>query len=330
MRGKWLALGVAAVLAGVGGGALSLRYRRPAAPQPVPTSGAAVVANHEITLQGKIRPQHTTSVSAPVNGLVETLLADVGQEVYAGQVLARVGAQGLESAREVAAANLDRAQEQVGKAEAAVASASLEQSRADADFERAQMALDRTEKAYSRQRTLVTQGATPRLVFEKAEAEYQSALKEHEVMDAAVRAAREQQQSALADVAAKKKIVQDRAQQLEDAQTNLQAAEVHSPVDGTVVGRKAEAGKPAMEAGDEFFRIATDLYALEVAVEPRPEDLKRIHPGQPALVLVLDLESQGMPGAVKEIKANQVVVEFNSNTPAIKPGMPADVRLKVD
>ena len=83
MRGKWLALGVAAVLAGVGGGALSLRYRRPAAPQPVPTSGAAVVANHEITLQGIIRPQHITSVSAPVNGLVETLLADVGQEVYA-------------------------------------------------------------------------------------------------------------------------------------------------------------------------------------------------------------------------------------------------------
>jgi multidrug resistance efflux pump len=328
MRGKWILLGVAAVLAGVGGGALSLRYRRPPAPQP--TSGAAVIANHEITLQGKIRPQHITSVSAPVNGLVETLLADVGQEVYEGQVLARVGAQGLESAREVAAANLDRAQEQVGKAEAAVTSSRLEQSRADADFERAQMALDRTEKAYSRQRTLVTQGATPRLTFEKAEAEYQSALKEHEVMDAAVRAAREQQQSALEDVAAKKKIVQDRAQQLEEAQTNLQAAEVHSPVNGTVVGRKAEAGKPAMEAGGEFFQIATDLYALEVTVEPKPEDLKRIHPGQPALVLVLDLESQGMPGAVKEIKANLVVVEFNSNTPAIKPGMPADVRLKVE
>ena len=330
MRGKWVVLGVAAVLAGVGAGALSLRYRHPAAPQPLPASGAAVIANREITLQGRIRPQHITGVSAPVNGLVETLLADVGQEVYEGQVLARVGAQGLESAREVAAGNLDRAQEQVGKAEAAIASARLEQSRAEADTERAQMALDRTEKAYSRQRTLVTQGATPRLTFEKAEAEYQSALKDYQVMDAAVRAAREQLQSALEDVAAKRKIVQDRAQQLEEAQTSLQAAEVHSPVDGTVVGRKAEAGKPAMEAGAEFFQIATDLYALEVTVEPKPEDLKRIHPGQPALVLVLDLESQGMQGAVKEIKANQVVVEFNSNTPSIKPGTPADVRLKVE
>jgi multidrug resistance efflux pump len=330
MLGKWVLLSVAAVLAGVGGGALSLHFRRPAAPQPVPAAGAAVIANREITLQGSIRPQHITGVSAPVNGLVETLLADVGQEVYQGQVLARVGAQGLESAREMAANNLDRAQEQVGKAEAAVTSARLEQSRADADFERAQTARDRTQKAYSRQQTLVTQGATPRLTFEKAESEYQNAVKEYEVMDAAVRAAREQAQSALADVTAKKKIVEDRAQQLEEAQTSLLAAEVHSPVDGTVVGRKAETGKPAMEAGDEFFQIATDLYALEVIVEPKPEDLKRIHPGQPALVLVLDLESQGMPGAVSEVKANQVIVQFNSNTPAIKPGMRADVRLKLD
>ena len=80
----------------------------------------------------------------------------------------------------------------VGKAEAAVTSATLEQSRADADFERAQTARDRTQKTYARQQTLVTQGATPRLTFEKAEAEYQSAVKEYEVMDAAVRACQSQ------------------------------------------------------------------------------------------------------------------------------------------
>ena len=136
-------------------------------------------------------------------------------------------------------------------------------------------------------------------------------------------------QSALQEVTAKKKIVEDRAQQLEEAQASLQAAEVHSPVDGTVVARQAAVGKPATEAGDEFFQIATDLYALEVAVEPKAEDLKRIQPGQPAMVLVLDLQSQGMPGTVKAIKGSQVVVEFTSNQPAIKPGMQADVRLKL-
>ena len=111
---------------------------------------------------------------------------------------------------------------------------------------------------------------------------------------------------------------------------NQQAADVLSPVDGTVVGRKAEIGKPAIEAGGEFFQIATDLYALEVTVEPKPEDLKRIQPGQQAMVLILDLQSQGLPGVVREIKGTQVVVEFESNLPAIKPGMLADVRFKLE
>jgi HlyD family secretion protein len=326
---KWVLLSVAVILAGVGAGALAIWFRRPA-PPPLRSVGAAVVVNHEITLHGKIRPQHIVVVVAPVNGLVEALPVEVGQEVYRDQVLARVGAQGLESAREAAASDLEHAQDQVAKAEAAVSTARLEESRADADGQRARLALDRAEKTYSRQRTLFTQGATPRLTFEKAESEYQSLVKEFEIMDAGARAARDQVQNALREVTAKKKIVQDREQQLEEAQGNLQTAEVRSPVDGTVVGRKAEIGKQANEAGGEFFQIATDLYALEVTLEPKPEELQRIRPGQQAMVLVLDLQSQGLQGVVREIKGNQVVVEFESNLPAIKPGMLADVRLKLE
>jgi FKBP-type peptidyl-prolyl cis-trans isomerase 2 len=79
-----------------------------------------------------------------------------------------------------------------------------------------------------------------------------------------------------------------------------------------------------------LFQIATDLYAMEVALEPKAELLKRIVPGQPALVLVLDLQSTAMEGVVREIKDNQVIVEFNSTLPAIKPGMRADVRFRLE
>ena len=329
MRGKWVLLSVAVVLAGVGAGALSMRSRRAASP-PVRSAGSAVIVNHEITIQGKIRPQHVVGVIAALNGLVEALPVDVGQDVYQDQVLARVGAQALESAREAAESDLEHAQEQVARAEAAVNTARLEESRADADAERARLALDRAEKTYSRQHMLYTQGATPRLTFDKAESEYQSLLKEFEIMDAGARAARDQVQNALREVTANKKIVQDREQQVAGAVGDLEAADVRSPVDGTVVGRKAEIGKSAIEAGNEFFQIATDLYALEVTLEPKPEDLKRIQPGQQAMVLILDLQSQGLPGVVKEIKDNRVVVEFESNLPAIKPGMLADVRLKLE
>lgn len=329
MQAKWVYFCAAVVLVSVGVGVLSTRSRR-AVPLPVRTPQVASIVNKEITLQGKIRPAHIVSVAAPPTGLVEELLADVGQDVYQDQVLARVGALGLASTRETAARDLEHAREQVTRAEGSVNSARLEESRAVADAERARGALDRAEKTYSRQRMLFTQGATPRLTFEKAESEYKNLSREFEIMDASARATRDQTQNALREVTAKQKIVQDCEQQLEMAQASLGDAEVRSPVDGTVVGRKAEVGRPAIEAGNEFFQIATDLYTLEVTVEPASEDLRRIQPGQQAMVLILDLQTQGLPGVVNKIDGNQVVVKFESNIPGIKPGMVADVRLKFE
>ena len=329
MRGTWVWLSIAAIGAGVGIGALSLRSRREPPPLPV-NRGAAVVASTEITLNGTIRPQHVTGVAAQVNGNVEALMADVGDEVFAGQVLARIGAGGLESEREAAARSVEYAQEQVARAEAAITSAKLESSRAAADEQRAQMAVDRADKTYSRQKTLHAAGATPRLTYEKAEADYQSAQQELTVMQKAATAAEESVQSSIERLESAKKVLADKSRQLETAQGAFEAAEVRAPVDGLVVGRKGEVGKPAEEAGDQLFQIATDTYALEVDVEPQPAALKRIQPGQAALVVILDLQTGGLPATVKAIKDNVVTVEFTSTMPAIRPGMRADVRLKLE
>jgi len=37
-----------------------------------------------------------------------------------------------------------------------------------------------------------------------------------------------------------------------------------------------------------------------------------------------------MPGVVREIRDGQAIVEFTSALPAIKPGMTADVRFKLE
>jgi multidrug resistance efflux pump len=192
------------------------------------------------------------------------------------------------------------------------------------------MALDRAQKEYERQRTLHTAGATPRLTFEKAEQEYEAAQKDEDIMEKGAQAANSNVQSAVDALTAAKKVLSEKSQQLEDAQGAFESAEVRAPVDGLIVGRKGEVGKPVQESGNELFQIATDVYALEVALEPRPEVLKRLRAGQPALVVVLDLQTGGMPGSIKEIKDNQAIVEFTSTVPAIRPGMRADVRMKVE
>jgi multidrug resistance efflux pump len=330
MRGKWALVAVVAVLAGVAGGVLSLRHPRPAPAPPVRAAGAAVLLTNQITLSGTIRPQHVLGVGAQVDGVIDAFLVDVGQEVYQGQVLARIGSQGLESSRDAASSAVEQTQERINRAEAAVAAARLEQSRADAEAQRARVAMDRAEAAHSRQQLLFSQGATPRLVYDKAQREYDSARAEFAVMDKAARATADRVQAALQEVASLQKILAGENQRLEDSQAALEAADVQSPADGLLVGRNGEVGKPAQEFGDNLFQIATDTYALEVALEPQPPVLKRLRPGQPALVLVPDLGTPGITGDIKEIKGTQVLVEFNSAIPAIRPGMVADVRFKLD
>jgi multidrug resistance efflux pump len=319
---------LAAVL--VVGVVVLLLARRKTVPPPRTPSKAEVVSpsNDEVTLQGTIRPQNVTGVGADTPGFIEALLVEPGQDVFQGQVLARIGAQNLESARETAANGVEKAQDQVAKAEAAVNAARLELSRAEADATRSQMALDRAGTAFTRQQALYREGATPRLTYEKALADYQAAQKDFEIMDTAARTGRDHVQAVLREVEVAKKSLAERRDALADAQDNLSASEVRSPVDGYVVSRAGEVGKTAIEYGNKLFQIATDLYALQVVLEPKAETLKRIIPGMPALVLVLDLQSSGLQGTVKEIKDNQVIVEFASGNPAIKPGMVADVRLK--
>jgi multidrug resistance efflux pump len=329
MRGKWLLIGGVMLIAGIGAGVVSHRLRKTAPPVQAGTP-AAVLNTNEVTISGTIRATHVTAVGSTIEGNIEAFLADVGEEVFEGQVLARIGSGGLETNREQAAASADLAQQQVSTAEGALAAAKMEASRADADLERSRLQVDRVQKAFERQTTLNKAGATPKLKYEATVAEYEAAVKDFEVMDKASRAARDGVQSATQKVNAAKANLAEKSGDLEDAQGAFEAAEVRAPVAGVIVGRQGEPGKPSRDYGEQLFQIATDLFALEVVAEPKADVLKRLHPGQQALVLVLDLHGAGMAGTVKEIKDGQVIVEFTSPVPAIKPGMRADVRLKLD
>src|ERR1017187_6543054 len=197
MRGKWIPVTVGVVLFALALATVVWRGRRHPAPPPraAALAAAIAVAQNEVTLQGTIRPQHITGVGASIPGFIEAFLVEPGQDVYQGQVLGRIGAQGLDSAREVGQAALDAAQEQVSRTEAAVTAARLELSRAKADAERSRLTLERAERASARQQTLFREGATPRLVYQKALQEYEAALKDSELIDATVRTWREHIQS---------------------------------------------------------------------------------------------------------------------------------------
>lgn len=329
MRGKWLLIVGVLLIVGIGAGVISHRARK-VAPAAAPAPSVAIVQKSELSMPGTVRAQHVASVGAQIDGNIEAFAADVGDEVFEGQVLARIGSAGLETQREQAAAAVETAQQAVGTAESGVASARMEASRADADLARAKAQLERAQKTFDRQKTLNDHGATPKLKYQAAADEFEAAMKEFDIMDKAARGSHDSVQAANDQLAKAKQFLTERGTQLETAQGAFAAAELRSPVAGTIVGRKGELGKPARDFGEDLFEIATDLFALEVVADPKPDDLRRIQPGQEALVLLLDLGSAGMPGRVREVKDSQAIVEFNSSVPAVKPGMRADVRIRLD
>ena len=329
VRGRWVLIAAAVVLAGLVAGAVALvrqqGKRRPAA-DSAPRQEAPAPA--DVSLPARIQAQQVVTVSAPLGGTVEEFFTDVGQEVYEGQLLARISNSGLDSARESAAAAVQNAQARIAKLESAIIAARLEASRARADAQRAQIQADRLGRIWVRQKMLLGEGATPRLVYEKSEKEAVSAKAESDGLDTLARQSEERVDAMGTELENAKKLLDDKMKQAEDAQEHAKAGEVRAPVNGIVLARKGEVGKVLGENGNaELFQIAVNPELLQAVVEAHPSALARLQPGQNAVLFFADIPGEGIAGTIAEIKDGQALINFTSPSPMIKPGMTAQVRL---
>lgn len=329
-RKRLLVAGVALLV--VAALAVGAWYRRFAVARAAQKATVArVELPSEILLSGTIRPSHVVPVPAPVEGILEQLMAEPGQEVYEGQLLARIHNAGLEAARQAAQSDLERAENRMRALESGLIAARLEASRARADAERVRDEYEKARRTFERQQFLFKEGATPKLVFERAQKEYELLRQQMESVEELARVSEDRVASLTKELDATRVHVEEKRQALEEARQNLAAAEVHSPVDGVLLARTKQVGDPVGPHVQDLFQIGVDLSSLEVVLEPEPPVLARIQPGQPALVEVLEGPESGMPGRVTAIeKSGRVIVAFYNPSPAVKPGMNAHVRIRLD
>lgn len=328
MRGKLVLIGGVAVLVVVAAGALLLFRRAQAPVKPVDAKTPAAAIGPEVSLTGKIRAQSVIAVAAPVDGTVQELLVETGQPVFEGQLLGRIENTGLETEQQQAAAEAARTQERVDQLQGELITARLEASRARADANRAQSEYDRAERNFQRQQMLLREGATPRTVFEKAQAEYQTEQTDRETLAEVARLAEDRLSGIVSRLDAMRKTLEEKNAVLDQARESAAAAEIRSPVDGLVVARTRQVGEEVATTIVDLFQIAVNLSALEAVVEPEPPVLARVRPGQEALIQTAELPN-AIPGRVKEIQGTQVIVEFISPDPSLLPGATAQVRIKL-
>ncbi|WP_149589428.1 efflux RND transporter periplasmic adaptor subunit [Tabrizicola flagellatus] len=242
----------------------------PTAAPALPAITVAEVATRRLTdrviASGLIAAVEEVQVAPLVEGQpLDRLLADVGDTVAEGQVLAVLSRTTLDLQRAEAAASLAAARSAIAQAEAQLVEA-------EAAAAEAARAVERTAK-------LRQSGTAPQATWDTVQANATAA-------NARVTVARQGLESARAQLA----LAEAR---LENVDLMLSRTEVKAPVAGKIVARNAKIGAIATAAGQPMFVIVRDS-ALELRADVSETDLLRLVPGQKA-----HLRAVGMAGTLE-------------------------------
>ena len=323
MRRRWmLAMGGAALL-GCAGGFLALRRSETAPAKAAATSPPAAQKAPEITLTGVIQAARAADVPVPLDGTVEQFMADVGQHVSEGEVLARIRNPRLAAAQEMAKLEVEQAQNRLNQLESALIAARLEVSRSEADAIRVKLALDQAEKVFARQRTMFQEGVTPRLSYEKAEQDYQVMKAQAQNLAATAANAADRVDSATKELDPARKALAQKTSELQDAEAAAAVGEVNSLTDGVVIARRGRLGEKVTTAISDLFRIAGDPQVLEAVANTNA----RIQPGQKVIIVFANTQSR--TGAIREAKSGQVFIDIANPALEVRAGMAVQIRIQL-
>lgn len=228
----------------------------PLAPPPAVSVVSAVVGAiaERIVLTGTFVPREEVLVTPQVDGYAITqILAEEGDKVAAGQLLARL-------ADDVPRAEYAQSQAQVARAAAAI-------DQAQGAITEAQANKTEADAAYGRARSLVTTGSTSRETYDQKLAAAQMAGARLQALGNALKVAQAERAVAQA--------------QLQEAGVRLARTEIRAPVAGIVSHRTARIGAVVSQSGGALFRIIEDG-AVELEGDVPEALLAQLRPGQAA------------------------------------------------
>ena len=244
----------------------------------VTTEAVAVRSITEtVSANGKIQPETEVKISPDVSGEVVELLVKEGDQVKAGQLLARIDPK-------IYASNYDRILAGLNSQKASLANSRARVAQSEAQFINAKASFERNEKLWKEKAISASEYDAARSAFEVARAEVTAAQENVKAADYSVK-------SAEASV--------------KEASENLYKTSIYAPVDGTISKLNVEkgervAGASQFSSGTEILRIA-NLSLMEVIVSVNENDIVRVSLNDTALVEVDSYLNRKFKGIVTEI-----------------------------
>lgn len=247
-----------------------------------------------VSASGKVYPEDERKVSSDVSGEVVDMYVEEGDSVKRGQIVARVFADVLTSARDRASSVVSQQEAQAGNIEATV--------------EAIRVRYDLAKQNFERQKKLYAEKVISRAEYEQSESQYLSA-------EADLKAA-------LQSVKSTKASVEGAQAGLSEANKNLSRTSIVSPMDGIVsllaVKKGERVAGNSFSLGTEMMRIA-DMSRIEVRVDVGENDIPKVKIGDSALIEIDAYSGRKFKGVVTRISSSSTAVN------ATVPGTSADV-----
>lgn len=245
-----------------------------------------------VSANGKIAPEFEVKLSPDVSGEVIELYVKEGDQIKAGQLLAKINP-------EIYLSNYDRTIAALNTSQANLANAKARLAQVKSQFINAKSSFERNEKLHS-QKTISD------AEFETSTANYEVAVAEVEAAEESVKASAFNVKSAEAGV--------------KESKENLSKTSIYAPVGGTISKLNLEkgervAGASQFGSGTEILRIA-NLHTMEVNVSVNENDIVRVTLNDTAFVEVDAYQNRKFKGIVTEIStsANTVGVSADQVT----------------
>lgn len=284
---------------------------------------------NSVNATGRVEPLARVAVMSRASGIIEQLLADEGDAVSAGQVLAELDREQLQAQWEQDRADRLASEARLAAARARLAEASVRID--DPEPEYLQREVARLEELHAQGNVSIRELDEARRTLANAQFRVDLVKATIPNLEAAVTEA--EAGLASADAA------------LERSATALREATILCPIDGIVLVRDKEVGdgvSSILTAGGNATQIMTLGDLSEMYIEARVDevDLGRIQADMPALVTVDAYRGVELTGAVKRIAPagsiddNGIVtfeVEVSVDDPEriLKPDMTAEVRMVI-
>lgn len=253
---------------------------------------AGMVSTDDARVKGSI-----VTVSSRVSARVEELLVNEGDQVQAGQVIAKLESKELEAQYLQAKANLAAAEAKLAGLKAGSRPQQIAQ--AGAGSAQAEANLDNARKGYERMAMLYEKGAISAQQLDAAQTTLQVAQAQYEAADQSL--SMTQEGSRIEDVQVAEAQAEQAAAALKNAQLALDNAVIKAPGDGVVAVRSVDAGE-GVTVGQSLFNIV-NLHDIWVAANIDEGDVGKITTGQTVDVTVDAYPGKTIQGQVSEVGA---------------------------